>query len=463
MTQESSSKPLRGRSGGGRSVSRRDLLKLGGAAAAGVGLAGFPALASARSTRPDQTTTIKFQGWDYQPTLVQQNLNNFEKLNPDIKVDYTSVVSAQYDPKIIAEFTGNTAPDAMYVYDTSMAGWVDAGYLQPLDGMPGLDKAYSMMYPANQKAMTYKGKRWGLPYYTDCTSMIYNADILQQVGISAPPKTWDELEQQAVKIKQAGILKYPIGASLALQTGGSLYTNAMAVGSGVELFDKNYNPVFQKNGKLEQLISWLHHAFNVTKVLDPAALTLVSAPYGQAFQTGNYYAFDASTSRYSIWTYNDPTKSPKIAGKMKLAVPPSLDGKPHGGILTTRMYGLSKTTKHKKQAYKLMYYLGGLDNTGKPYTASFWFQQEGLGFAYKELASQAAIKADIQKYTSSLAVYQQLSELASPLKVTGAPWYAQWVADGQRTLQQAIQGSISPKAAVTALAGDAQKLKKQYA
>lgn len=456
--QEPRSKLVAGRWGGGRSLNRRDLLKLGGAAA-GLGLAGFPALAAASTSA---ATTIKFQGWDYQPALVQQNLNNFQKLNPNIKVDYTSVVSADYDPKIITEFTGNTAPDAMYVYDTSMAGWIDAGYLEPLDGMSGLDKAYSMMYPANQKAMTYKGKRWGLPYYTDCTSMIYNADILQQVGVSTPPKTWDELEHDAVKIKQAGILQYPIGASLALQTGGSLYTNAMAVGSGVELFDKNYNPLFQKNDKLEQIISFLHHAMNVTKVLDPAALTLVSAAYGQAFQTGDY-AFDASTSRYSIWTYNDPTKSPKIAGKMRLGIPPSLDGKPHGGILTTRMYGLNKNSKHKKQAYKLMYYLGGLDSTGKPYTASFWFQQEGLGFAYKELAAQPAIKADIQKYSYSLDVYTQLSEIAKPLSVTGAPWYAQWVADGQKTLQEAIQGSISPKSAVQKLASDATNLQKQYA
>lgn len=461
MTQ-SSDGPVAGRSGGGPPVNRRELLKLGGAAAAGAALGGFPAIASARSTSAEKTTTIKFQGWDYEPTLVQQNLNNFQKVNPSIKVDYTSVLSADYDPKLIAEFTGNTGPDAMYVYDTSMAGWVDAGYLQPLDGMPGLDKAYELMYPANQKAMTYQGKRWGLPYYTDCGSMIYNADILQQVGVSTPPTTWDELEQDAVKIKQAGILQYPIGASLALQTGGSLYTNGMAVGSGVELFDKSYNPLFQKNGKLEQLITWLHHALNVTKVLDPAALTLVSAAYGQAFQAGDY-AFDPLSSRYSIWTYNNATMSPKIAGKMKLAIPPSLDGKPHGGILTTRMYGLNKTTEHKKQAYKLMYYLGGLDNTGKPYTASFWFQQEGLGFAYKGLATQAAIKADIQKNTASIAIYNQLSELASPLAVTGAPWYAQWVADGQRTLQEAIQGSMSPKAAVTALAQDAQKLKKQYA
>ncbi|WP_084678196.1 ABC transporter substrate-binding protein [Actinopolymorpha alba] len=112
--------------------------------------------------------TVRFQGWDFESALVQQNIDRFMKLNSGIKVDYTPITSAQYVQKIVAEYTGGTDPDALYVYDDSLAAWIGAGYLQPLEGMPDLDKVYDTIYPGNAETMTYDGKRYGLPYYTDC-------------------------------------------------------------------------------------------------------------------------------------------------------------------------------------------------------------------------------------------------------------------------------------------------------
>lgn len=453
---------------GGHTLSRRDLLRLGGAA--GIGMAAMPLLAAcggggnsggtsnkAASTGP---ATINFQGWDYQPQLVQQNIQHFEQLNPKLQVNYTAVVSAQYIQKLTAEFTGHTEPDALYVYDDSLAGWVDAGYLQPIDGMPGLDKVYSMLYPENAAAMTFQGKRYGLPYYTDNSCLVYNADILQQAGIAAPPRTWDELEQQALKIKQAGILQYPLGLTAQLQNTFWSWWWAMLFSSGVEPFDKKFDPILQNSSTTRDLLTWLLGAMNKSRILDPASLTMVAAPFGQAVQAGQY-AFDID-SRYSMWTYNNPSLSPKIAGKMRIAMMPSLTGKTQGTILITRMYCLTASTKIKDQAYKLIYYLGGLDQGGKPYTAQFWFQQRGLGFAYKNLASQASIQAGIAKYAQPVSVYSELSQVARPRKAVAEPWYAEWEAQNQKLIQGVLTQSISPASAVSSMAANARTLKKQY-
>lgn len=445
---------------GGGMVSRREVLRLAGAA--GIGLGVLPAFsAKALAATTSGRKTINFQGWDYEPQLVQQNIKTFEQDNPTLKVDYTAVVSADYTEKLTAEFTGKTEPDALYVYDDSLAGWVDAGYLQPLDGLPGLDKVYGMLYHQNAVAMTYQGKRYGLPYYTDNDALVYNADVLQQVGISTPPTTWDELEQQAVKIKQAGILEYPIGFTAQLQNTYWSWWWAVLFGSQVKMFDKNFDPVFQKSGEMRDLLTWLERAMNTTKILDPASLTMVSAPFAQAVQAGQY-AFDVD-SRYSMWTYNDPTRSPKIAGKMRIAPIPSLDGKTKGTVLTTRMYCLSSGTKIKKAAYDLIYYLGGLNKAGQPQTAEFWFKNEGLGFAFPELAKQSWAQAEIAKYAQPVSVYNQLSEVAYPRSIVAAPWYDQWEAQNQKTIQAVLTKSTSPAAAVKSMAQNAQTLKKQYA
>ena len=71
---------------------------------------------------------------------------------------------------------------------------------------------------------------------------------------------------------------------------------------------------------------------------------------------------------------------------------PGLDGPGKGSVGWTRMYCLTKTTKVKDAAYKLIYYLGGLDEKGEPYTAKFWFLNRGLGFTYKALGNDPEVR-----------------------------------------------------------------------
>src|SRR5262245_15454092 len=179
-------------------LDRRRFLQLGGALALGTPLASSLAGCGRGGSSSD---AVRFQGWDFESALVQQNVDRFQKLHKDIKVEYTPITSAQYVQKTVAQFTGGTEPDALYVYDDSLAAWVGAEYLQPLDGLPNLDKVYDAIYPGNAQTMSFQGKKYGLPYYTDSNCLLYNAEILEKAGIKEAPKSLDELTQQAKTIQ----------------------------------------------------------------------------------------------------------------------------------------------------------------------------------------------------------------------------------------------------------------------
>ena len=49
------------------------------------------------------------------------------------------------------------------------------------------------------QAMTYDGKVWGVPWYADAGLLYYRQDLLEQAGFSEPPKTWEDLKEQAQK------------------------------------------------------------------------------------------------------------------------------------------------------------------------------------------------------------------------------------------------------------------------
>jgi multiple sugar transport system substrate-binding protein len=56
--------------------------------------------------------------------------------------------------------------------------------------------------PAPISANTYQGAIYGIPWFTDAGMLYYREDLLEQAGYSAPPETWDELKEMALKTTQ---------------------------------------------------------------------------------------------------------------------------------------------------------------------------------------------------------------------------------------------------------------------
>ena len=400
--------------------------------------------------------TVRLEGWDYEAQLVQRNVDRFTRLDPDVPVSYTPITSAQFIQKITAEFLGGGGPDVLYMYDDSLAGSVDAEYLQPLDGIAGVDAVYDAIYPSNAAAMTYQGKRWGLPYYTDMQALVYNAEILDKAGISAPPASLDELEQQALRIKRAGLLQYPLGVPAQLADTAALWLWALVFANGSDLFDHDLQP---RMSPLTGVFEWVRRVSRQSKVLDPACVQLLPVPMDNAVMAGRY-AF-VLAPRYSLRTYNDPAQS-KTAGKIKMAPVPSLDGRGQGTVSSTRMYCLNASTRFRDKAIRLLEYLGGFDSTGLPYTAKYWFVQRGLGFPFRSLATDPDVLAVLRKFVDPV-VYASLAQAARARIGTAAPWYPQFEQAMQRATQQVMIGATTASAATASLDATARSLARSFA
>src|SRR6266536_2423331 len=399
-------------------------------------------------------TTVKFEGWDYEPPLVEQNIQNFAKLNPTIKVDYTPIISAEYRQKLVAEFTAGANPDALYVLDDYFAGWVTAGYLQDIEGMPGVDEAYKLFYDYNAAAMIYNGKRYGMPYYADTMAFVYNEEMLQKAGFNAPPKSLMELEEQALKIKSAGIVQYPLSLGLGLTN--DFWSNwwAMIYGAGAKLFNDKMEPILEQDAAVKGVLTWINKGLNDTKIIDPASLETATVPRDNFMAGQHAFLFVA---RYDIEAVNSPERS-KVAGKGKMTLMLGLDGPGKGSVGWTRMYCLTKTTKVKDAAYKLIYYLGGLDEKGAPYTAKFWFMNRGLGFTYKALGDDPEIKAKLAKFVDA-DLYSKQAETARVREAVTEPWYSEWESGNQKLMQQVFTKQLSVDDGIKGMAANAKKLK----
>ncbi|MFF6801735.1 extracellular solute-binding protein [Streptomyces sp. NPDC012616] len=128
--------------------------------------------------------------------LVEQ----FEAANKDVKVKYVNVPFDQAQNKFDTAAGASGAPDIL----RSEVGWTPAfakkGYFLPLDGTDALEDQSKFKSNLLEQAK-YEGKTYGVPLVTDTLALVYNKALFAKAGITAAPKSWDELKTAAATVK----------------------------------------------------------------------------------------------------------------------------------------------------------------------------------------------------------------------------------------------------------------------
>jgi multiple sugar transport system substrate-binding protein len=290
--------------------------------------------------------------------------------------------------------------------------------------------------------MQYKGKQYGLTYYSDYMAFFYDAEKLKKAGIKEPPKTWDEVVQQSLQLKKAGISEHPLMLSMARESWLIEFLTAMVYSHGGRFADDNGNPLMNdpKRGA-HQALQWIVDAVNKHKIVSPACVETGELNGLKSFSSGNH-AF-AMLARYRVRTLNDPKQS-AIAGNVKQALMPAGPGGSHATVGWMRFYGLSAQAAADKaraaNAVKLIEWFGGKAE-GKYQFQKMMFNDIGSGFGVKELFKDADIKASYAKY-SDLAMYEKQQQLARKKDVI-TRWFGEWDEVNGSAWQSAIIGKSS--------------------
>jgi multiple sugar transport system substrate-binding protein len=466
-------------------MTRRDFLKtssltLGAAALAGCG-------------RPfvDPNTLI-FKGWGYEPDIVRENIERFMQRHPDIPVDYQAV-SGQYHDKMVALFVAGTPVDCCYVRDDNFAEWVEADWLQPIDDLPGAKDYLDDFFDFNREAMIYDGKLYGLPYYADFAVWIYNEPLLRAAGFEKPGRTWDEITEQAIKIKEkklenpdGQVVEYPISFALKQTVLGFNDWWAMNYASEVDLFDDEMNPRFPDDDgrRAEQVLQWLVDGIHQHNIIDIGSLNLDGTEVRADIAAGRL-AF-ASISKYDLEWVNNRTKSLladaelKKQGKAsathakvwKMSLYPSLSPHLRGTLGWTRMYCLTKNSRFPEKAWKLVQYLGGKDEDGRYYTAKRWYcgdprepdgksKARGLGFCYQSLMNDPDIIAFTEVWGDMNLIREQ-SRFVRARENIKAAWFPDFDAFYQPEIQRVLLKEQTPRDGLARIAAHCRKLKKEW-
>ncbi len=362
---------------------------------------------------------------------MKQVAKEFEAKNPDIKVNLTFVgYDALHDKIATAMAGGAAAYDAVLVDDIWYAEFAEAGWLWDVTSKITKEMKEDIG-PAGWEIVTYKNKVWGMPWLLDAEYFYYNEEMLKKAGFSAPPKTWQELEQQAKVMKAKGIVEYPIIWSWSQNECSVCDFVAILYGFGGKFFDENNNPVFNDAHGVNAL-SWMVKTLK-DGISNPASTVSTEEEVRLTFSQGK--AAYALNWLYMYDLANDPKES-KVAGKVKMSLVPSGSRNVVSSTINGSMgYSVTATSKHKEEAWKFILYLTSKD-VQKRYSAH-------MLPIWKSLAKDPEL-VKLQPVTLPMFAKQWPYAHVRP-KV---PYYPEASKILQVALQKAFTGKLSPKKAL---------------
>lgn len=318
--------------------------------------------------------TITYWGLWEPTTVMQEVLSDFEKQNPEYKVEYVQQSYKEYRERLQAEIAKGTGPDVFRFH----ASWVPMlkNELSPLPDKIMTQSEFSQtFYPVATQQLTYNNQIVGIPLMIDGLGLYYNKDIFS-VANKTPPKNWEELKQTS--------------QALTIRAGDKITRGGVAMGttSNVEHFSEIVALLMLQNGAdpanptTPQAIEAINFYLDFGEKLKVWDTTLPNATV--AFAKGDVAMMIAPSWR----AHEIKQQNPNL--QFDIVPVPQLPDKERTTWASFWAEGVSQQSKDKDGAWKLLKYLSSAEVEKKFYSEASKTRAFGELYSRKDLADEIA-------------------------------------------------------------------------
>jgi len=160
---------------------------------------------------------------------------DFTAENPDAKVTVTAVPWDAAHQKIAGAIAARQTPDVSMIGTTYQGEFAKTGALDPT---PTDLFAKDSYFPGAWDSTVVDGTAYGVPWYVETRGIYYRKDLAAKAGITAVPKTWDELKAMAKALQDKAGAKWGINLQPG-KTGSWQSVMPFAWSNGANIVDGN--------------------------------------------------------------------------------------------------------------------------------------------------------------------------------------------------------------------------------
>ena len=433
------------RSSGSRGLSRRDFLKVGG-----TGLAGAVLLGAAGCGGGEQSggaTELYFTGPPDTTGTTDKLIKEFNDKNKGkYKVIFQqgNADTGQRLDKLRTQFQAGgenidvILGDVIWTAELAASGWIS----DLSDRFP--ESQQQQFLPGSVEAITFNGKPYGMPWFTDTGLLYYRKDLLKKSGFNGPPKTWDELKQMTRKVRAESDIKFGFLFQGAKSEAGVCDGCEFIWGHGGNVLDPS-DPTKVLVDSPQAIEGLETERSMITDGIAPKAVTV----YEETETEGEFLRGDAVFLRNWPYVYSliGTSSYPKLkTDQVGVSELPSADGKPGNGTVGDQPLYISTSSKYPDAAWKFIEFLSATD------------QQRFRAVEGSYLPTRSALYDDpeIQDSVPVVALAKQALQHTRPRPVS--PYYSDMSLEMQEQFNASLKGDTTPGEAARTLKGELESI-----
>lgn len=211
-------------------------------------------------------------------------------------------------PKWTAAIQSRNVPDVTFFGYQEVGQFSSQGALADVtDLIKQLQSKNGPLFQSSVDAVTFGGKSYAIPFWGEGTAMYYRTDLFQAAGIAAPPRTWEEFRQDAIKLTD--VSKGIYGAGMGYGDGNSdceWLSRAIIWAFGGSIFSSDGKTIVLDSPQTRQAIDFITKLFLQDKVTPPTALGWNDAGNNTAYLSGQAAMIVNTGSVVAALKKNDP-------------------------------------------------------------------------------------------------------------------------------------------------------------
>jgi len=153
-------------------------------------------------------TKIVMLHWEPPHSPLQQGIELFEKLNPDIEVELMG--TGAYNDKVYTMAAGGVDFDVLYVSNDMYSDWINRGLLKDITPLMESDSEIGpeSFLPIEELRCAVDGRWYGFGSSWSCFLLYYDRDLFAESGLVMPPRraeeawSWEEYMHVARKLTE---------------------------------------------------------------------------------------------------------------------------------------------------------------------------------------------------------------------------------------------------------------------
>lgn len=391
--------------------------------------------------KKDESNEITFMIPDWgAPT--QEMLDEFKKESGiTVKVQPTSWDDIRDKVSIAA--AGKKVAADIFEVDWSWVGeFKSAGWLMPIE----MDKKDIEDMPTI-KSFTVDDKIYALPYANDFRIAYYNKDQFAKAGIQGEPQTWDDVENGCKALKDNNIVKYPFSIPLGADENATTSFIWLAYTRNEVIF--NNDNTLNKESALDALT--LIDKLNKAGYINPANRTSNGMTAYKQLTNGEA-SFMVGPSSF-VSRVNNPKES-KVVDQVEPIMIPGKTGKAKVTVPYAEGIGISSFTKNPKACEKFVK----------------WYTSPETQIKLNEELNTMPTRTDVLKKLIDEGKIKNAGALLEEAKIVKSPfpngvpkYYTKMSTEIFNTINQMVNGKLTPEQAVDQMANKVDALAKENA